>query len=305
MSNKKLCEICGDDHFVTSYLKTGQLLCKKHKQQIVRKNKITDPTPTKTKKLCKENNCNEYAIARGYCQLHYNYHKDKGTFKTKKCNVKGCNKNIKSKGLCSKHYQQLKNFGYIKPTRYEENKYIMHNDKGYAEIIIYDSEGNEKEERLIIDIEDVEKVKPYKWNIHYKTKYGKTKINGKYTTIHELILDFPQGVIDHIDRNPLNNRKSNLRIVDMSRNAHNRSLPKNNTSGVKGVWFNKQSNKWIAQINFQNKRYWLGKFDNKEDAIIARLKAEKEMFGEYSIYKDLWKDGEIDVSKIRNITSIN
>lgn len=58
-------------------------------------------------------------------------------------------------------------------------------------------------------------------------------------------------------------------------------IPKNNTSGHKGVSWNSSKNKWVAQIEFQGKHYYLGRFSQKEDAIKAREEAEKKMFGNF------------------------
>jgi transcription initiation factor TFIIIB Brf1 subunit/transcription initiation factor TFIIB len=57
--------------------------------------------------------------------------------------------------------------------------------------------------------------------------------------------------------------------------------PKTNTSGIKGVSWDKSRNKWVAQIQFKGKNYYLGRYANKEDAREAREKAEKEMFGKF------------------------
>ena len=58
-------------------------------------------------------------------------------------------------------------------------------------------------------------------------------------------------------------------------------IPSNNTSGVKGVCYNKRSKKWIAQIVFKGHSYFLGGYEKKEDAIKARKTAEKEKFGNF------------------------
>lgn len=76
--------------------------------------------------------------------------------------------------------------------------------------------------------------------------------------------------IDHINRNKLDNRKSNLRIVAHWENSHNRS--KGN-----GVRKPKGRNKWCAQIYVNNKRIYLGSFGTKEEAMNARINAEKTL----------------------------
>lgn len=85
---------------------------------------------------------------------------------------------------------------------------------------------------------------------------------------------------DHIDRNALNNRKSNLRPANSIQNAENRKLRKTNKSGITGVFWSKDCNKWEAYICHNYNRIRLGFFVDKEDAIIARLRAEKEYFSD-------------------------
>jgi hypothetical protein len=74
--------------------------------------------------------------------------------------------------------------------------------------------------------------------------------------------------------NKLDNRKSNLRVVTQQENLHKKSVYKTNSSGHQGVKWNKSLNKWQVQITHNKKRIHLGVFDNLQDAIIARRKAE-------------------------------
>ena len=73
-----------------------------------------------------------------------------------------------------------------------------------------------------IDREDVEKIKKYKWHLHPKGYCG-SQSTGKETKLHRLLINAKQGqIVDHMDINPLNNRKKNLRIVDDSTSLRNR-----------------------------------------------------------------------------------
>lgn len=85
-------------------------------------------------------------------------------------------------------------------------------------------------------------------------------------------------VCDHCDRNRLNNKKNNLRIVDRKCNATNRDIGKNNTSGHIGVSYHKQTQKWRANIGVNKKQLYLGCFDTYEQAVDAREKAEQKYF---------------------------
>lgn len=83
--------------------------------------------------------------------------------------------------------------------------------------------------------------------------------------------------IDHINRVRNDNRWNNLRLVTHKENMQNSALRVDNASGYRGVTFNKGACKWKAYITLENKQKHLGYFPTKEEAIEARLKAEKEL----------------------------
>lgn len=85
-------------------------------------------------------------------------------------------------------------------------------------------------------------------------------------------------LIDHIDRNSLNNQRSNLRSVTNKQNCENQSLDKRNTSGYRGVSWDKNSHKWSAYIRHNYKLIYLGRYTSIEDAIDARKIAEMKYF---------------------------
>ena len=87
---------------------------------------------------------------------------------------------------------------------------------------------------------------------------------------------WPEGEIDHIDGNGLNNRWNNLREVTPTENQRNARKRSDNTSGTTGVGWHKQRQKWKAQIRINGTQKHLGYFDSKEEAIWAREAANKE-----------------------------
>jgi hypothetical protein len=94
--------------------------------------------------------------------------------------------------------------------------------------------------------------------------------------------EWPAAMVDHIDRDRLNNRASNLRLATNAENSRNAKLSKRNASGAKGVYWYARHEKWTAQIRVNRKLLSLGYFAQKADAIAARQEAEREHFGEFA-----------------------
>lgn len=125
----------------------------------------------------------------------------------------------------------------------------------------------------LIDDEDYKLISKYKW--HYHSGYAARTL--KTIRMHRVILNAkPEEEIDHINRNTLDNRRQNLRIASKSQNAHNKGVRKDNTSGQKGVHYNKDKKLWISRIQVENKRYYIGNYKTKDEAIMAYRKAQME-----------------------------
>lgn len=90
---------------------------------------------------------------------------------------------------------------------------------------------------------------------------------------------WPQRNIDHINRDPLDNRLVNLRDVPQIKNAHNSRMHSNNTSGHSGVYWFKPARLWNARIRKKGRETSLGYFKTREGAVQARLAAEREHYG--------------------------
>ena len=146
------------------------------------------------------------------------------------------------------------------------------------------------------DLEDYEKIKDYTWIEdmavgNYHSLRARKKGTSQNVKMSE-VLGYKN--YDHKNRNPFDNRKNNFRLATAQENARNRSLPENNTSGFIGVSLDKETNKWLSYIGLDNKQKKLGRFIDKEDAIRARLCAEKELFGEFTPQKYLFKEYGIE-----------
>lgn len=147
-----------------------------------------------------------------------------------------------------------------------------------------------KNEKFLFDLEDYDKIKNYCWFID-KSGYVMT-VDG--IMMHILIMN-PQEHkwVDHIKHNKFDNRKTQLRLVTCTQNAINRKKQSNNTSGITGVYWNKNMQKWYAEIKFDKKRVFLGYYANFEDAVKARKEAEEKYFGEYSYENSMKEDIQI------------
>lgn len=133
------------------------------------------------------------------------------------------------------------------------------------------------------DPEDEDLFKSRKWRIHRSSGYLCAKINGKFVYFHRAVLGFPNGIVDHINRNKLDNRKKNLRVVCRHINAVNRDIQKNNTSGYRGVSFLKKNKVWMSCITVNKKRHYLGCYSTAKQAAVAYNLAAKKFFGDNAV----------------------
>ena len=119
--------------------------------------------------------------------------------------------------------------------------------------------------------------------------------------LHRYIMNINNSnlVADHINRNPLDNRKANLRVCNYQENSFNKSIRSDNTSGIPGVSFHKTNKKWRAKIKYNNLTIHLGYFEDINEALINRRVAEEILFGEYSPNSKLENVEEELLSKAR------
>lgn len=169
------------------------------------------------------------------------------------------------------------------------NKYDLNRIFGIG----YTSNTNKE---FYFDLEDYCLIKDYCW-MEDKLGYVVSREfnNGKSKEIkfHRIVMncDDSKIFIDHINHNKLDNKKVNLRKCTQQKNSQNRLLPKNNTSGIMGVTYRKDTNKWRSMITCDGKRLYLGNYNDFEDAIKARLQAEIKYFGkEFAPQRHLFKE---------------
>lgn len=143
----------------------------------------------------------------------------------------------------------------------------------------------------LVDNRDYKLVAKWKWTA--REKRGKHYIQRSYWSgkqkstmyLHRLIMDAAKGTqVDHINRNPLDNRRRNLRLCTHAQNQWNVGARKNNLTGFKGVSWYKRQKKFLAQIKYNNKLVFIGLFDTVEDAANAYKKAAVKLHGEFACY---------------------
>lgn len=166
----------------------------------------------------------------------------------------------------------------------EEYRFIIKNKHGEFEVII--------------DLEDKERVEKHSWSIDKRGNYirvqaqGKRKNNGLTQTkirLHRLIMNLTDSNIhvDHINNNPLDNRKSNLRLCNHKENMRNVNMrrvkaERKNKTGFIGVYRNHKTGKYRACISINNKTHHIeGNYLTAEEAAIARDKFVLEHFPEF------------------------
>ena len=151
------------------------------------------------------------------------------------------------------------------------NKYDLSGE--YGKCYFYDGDF------FIFDLDDYDLLKEYTW-CKGSRGYAITSTNNKNTSAHRVIMNCPDGkVVDHINHNTRDNRKSNLRICTVGENNINKR-PFSRREERTGIRYDK--GRWRAYITLHNTDINLGSYKNKEQAIQARENAEKEYFGEFA-----------------------
>lgn len=142
--------------------------------------------------------------------------------------------------------------------------------KDYATIII--TPPNKEPFECLVDIDDIVMLKHFYWYLKYDKRhpncagYIESRINGKRIFMHRFVMPAPiKKVVDHINGNPFDNRKSNLRICDQSVNCRNRNDAKN-------IYFNKRDNLYYVAFSINKKpKYLCYTRDYKEAEQFAAL----------------------------------
>lgn len=137
----------------------------------------------------------------------------------------------------------------------------------------------------IVDDEEFERLSEYKWcavknHKTFRVQRAGRKGESSNVFMHQDVIGKKKGfVIDHINRNPLDNRKINLRHARPGQN--NVNSPCRVKGKAKGVW-QSPSGRWVAQMKKNGKMFYFGIWDTKKEAIIAYNKGAKTLYGEFA-----------------------
>jgi hypothetical protein len=135
----------------------------------------------------------------------------------------------------------------------------------------------------LVDDEDFEWLSQWKWQCTRDGYAASNRItgDGKKTYMHRMIMSSNPGeIVDHADRNRLNNQRSNLRIGTFSTNSANGKVFRNSTSGYRGV--NVAKNRWKGALTVNGQSHHLGYFDDKDDAARMYNFWAADAFGEFA-----------------------
>lgn len=139
----------------------------------------------------------------------------------------------------------------------------------------------------IVDEQDFDKIKDYKWSSIFcgkaKSPYAVSSHFGKIVYMHRIVMGAKSDqFVDHIDGNGLNNSRENLRFATTSQNNMNQCKRSDNTSGHKGISWCPDREKYQVYINIDRKRKSLGRYKTLEEAIYVRDRAVKAHYGEFA-----------------------
>ena len=197
----------------------------------------------------------------------------------KVCKLKDCNEEHHGRGYCNKHHRRLLRYGRIYRTINDPNEIVI--EKNFVRLFLYNSEGKKRAE-VIIDTDDVEKVRNHKW--HFDGDSATTQISKRKIRLSHMILGRPKKGMTVVFKNGdnLDYRKSNLKFAKHFLRIAKREYKKN-TSGYRGVSWASHAEKWRAQISADKKHIHLGYFSNKKEAARVYNEAGLKYFGEFAV----------------------
>ena len=134
----------------------------------------------------------------------------------------------------------------------------------------------------IVDDEDYEYLNDISWHLS-STGYAHTTVSRRHFSMHKMIMRADRiQLVDHINGDPLDNRKVNLRLATHTENMCNRKMDKRNKSGYRGVCWNKKDKKFKVTIQHNNCQIHLGMYSDILEAAQSYNKAAIKYHGEFA-----------------------
>ena len=209
---------------------------------------------------------------------------------TKVCPVCGQAAKIDSRDTCcSRKCANVARSRVKRPATFHHDRIEIHLNLGYSTIIDHD-------DAVLAQMN---------WTVGAKKLWPMRlhRVKGKKASLllHRVIMERMIGrpllsneLVDHANRNKLDNRRANLRLATYAQNSANSSIPRTSTSGTKGVRFRKDARRWEAHIKVNQKYIYLGLHDTLESARDAYMRAAIEHFGEFATDGQQWMEDRAD-----------
>ena len=188
-----------------------------------------------------------------------------------RCVIDLCEGEVIARGWCNMHYRRWRRTGETGPARTQPDPSDYYVDRDTRRIPCRDRFGAIRL-WVLVDVQDFEHLNSYLW--HYGSRYVRRRVvvdgRVRLQKLHNEVfgLPFDSGFeVDHIDRDPLNNRRSNLRILELGMNQQNATKAKGKTSQYRGVSLSNGS--WLAMVTHDGRQHYGGRHATEVDAAHA------------------------------------
>jgi hypothetical protein len=145
---------------------------------------------------------------------------------------------------------------------------------------------------ILVDDDDLDSLSIHRWYVGDWYAMRSSRIDGRWTTeyMHRRIMGLTKGdrrSVDHVNGNPLDNRRANLRYCSQAENMRNTRVRSDNKSGLKGIAWDAKNKKWEARIQVNKRRVFLGRYGTAEEAHAAYREAAVRTHGEFANFGGL------------------
>lgn len=245
--------------------------CGGHYQQH-KAGKTLTPLAARAVTLCAFEGCGRAAVCKSLCDGHYQQLRSGRELQPLQqihvtCTFPGCENPHDAKGLCASHYSQMKDRGTLRPVRSKPSLIEVQGLTATVTLYGLDDDGRlgAVVDHTKIDTTDVAEISKHRWQKN-SVGYASSKIEGKRVLLHRMLVNPPDDMqVDHIDGNPLNNCRANLRIVTQAQNAQNKK-PWGET-GHRGVTYEEDKDLYRVVVTKDGVRHSGGRHKKLEDAV--------------------------------------